>query len=143
MINIISALKIICLKLQNKDTEVSFQAASLPTFVLIVIFQLYILWDFSEENINVAQNIYRLDTDLRNKWSMSQSRSINVTVKVKVTFRVKVTVNFLIKIKVYLSICDFICSGYNFWTFLVWRYVFNISRSSLSINFIGSRSRSY
>ena len=48
-----------------------------------------------------------------------------------------------------LSICVSICSGYNFGTtshrhfILVCRYIFIISKSSLSIKVIGSRSRSY
>ena len=49
----------------------------------------------------------------------------------------------------YLSICVSVCSGYSFWTtlhrdfILVCRYILTISRSSLSIKVIGSRSRSY
>ena len=47
-----------------------------------------------------------------------------------------------------LSVCLSVCSGYNFWTswhinfILVWFYILTISRSSLSIKVIGSRSRS-
>ena len=49
---------------------------------------------------------------------------------------------------VFGHVCLSVCSDYNFWTashrnfILAWRYILTISRSSLSIKVIGSRSRS-
>ena len=52
-------------------------------------------------------------------------------------------------LSIHLSVCLSVCSGYNFWTpshrnfILVCRYIFTISRSSLSIKVTWSSSRLY